>query len=1172
MSLDVISAEEGSEWSGSRRRSRPTDDVPMDAAGAEVRPFPQNFNQIAYYHPTGCAEEGPDCPLEKIKAICHHNDGEEFPTDELNVNEIKPPFLKGLYSDEHIDEDGNTYRNAGKAQKSDSNDRRDRRGRGLCYTDGVGEDDFRREIVDKGKRNPSNGAEIVFVSRALTELQRIRPLFTRAMEAATHDREILDIVEDNFFIRAPFDYVQDVNGNFDRVENTDLKNAQDLAKVCGAKPNDNLTLEERNAFEEYKANAFDDLFDDTVQKIFFLLKLYFISRKTVFAHGCDAITENASAELIGEAIIQNDVNKLKLLVAPEQGVDVNAGLKIDLGPFKVGEIPIMMAIWHDIDNPRPEYLRELLKNPTIDVNKTSPNFDEPLVVFFGGIPFGVETDWKKWSPMLEMLLADKRTNVNTTGGEYRNTALHNACDRLNFACTTSQALDFRREMVLRMLLNAGANPSKKNASGKTSIDLVFSLDTLPVVDLLTAAVTRNGLFITPLDRVNAEDARAKLRSGTVRAWLGVDRIPKTLRFNITGSDLFVGDEKGLVKLDSDTGLVSKDDVHPNTLSIELRASSNEYSADHRYFAFIAEPAVLHVVEWETKTVVFKEKNVSTFTFHPQNPTVMALVVGDYFERNTLRVDVQLRSTHSGDLLENFPDAAGPLAFSPDGTRLAMVSRKNESPVVIENVIRVSAEAFLENEKTRQTIDVDQPTNEHVKMLKHARNLVIRSVSENDTLWKLGRFVPHVESLMFTFDTNGENNPRFRTLPDDLRKWSGLRHIEFRPTSHFQAFPDVLIKMPSLRMVHFFQNESPLKVPEALRDKTHKRLFRFNDGNFSEPTKFELLWGFDGESECEGAQQLTDEEIITRREGPDAPSLTHTGTQLLAFLFAEKRMYETYDQYEEEKEGGNNFTNYFNEEFLDNFPGIGMTAFELARDRIINVNCIQYDDDWIIDSKPDFRTLGDIDGEDGVLSRIGVEKFEDWFASDNFERDMRNCAEHIRDYQYASNEKTKGLTKWRDVFLHLNEQRNQEWMRKLRHGSETLWDDPQFLNHVEHLLDDKDMIRLEALLTLNKLRMTFVLLTHFASGIWNFTIRPPVFAPPLDATRLIKRSDYEENKTIHELFVETWEDDFPRFKDERGVLSLERMLHCDVEKTFGFDVLLWLDNLDNLKKQELKRQP
>ena len=1163
MSYEIIAAEGSGSGSGSgtRRRSRQADEVSRDAAGDQILPFPGD-HQIAYYHPEGCDAEGSDCPLEKIKAICHMNDtnADENPTDFFNVNEIKPPFLKGLYSNEHVDDDGNTYINGGKAQKNDSDNIRAQKGRGWCVTDGVGEDDFRSKTVENGEPDPFSRNEIVFVSKALTERQRIRPLFSRAMEAVTRDRAILNIVGDDFFIPPTF-LVRNENGRIEEREDTDKRNAQDLAKVCGAEPNDDLTQEEREGFQEYKAREFDELFSsyeyNSIRKISFLSKVYFISVQKVFTHGSDAIGKNASAELIGEAIIQDDVTKLEFLVTHTGKVDVNARLKIPLEYYEdyedysypVGEIPIVMAFMHGYFKSRPDYLRALLKNPTLDVNERSPDNDYPVLQLLSAIDHWHQLPDDKWKTgvlMLDMLLTDMRTNVHFFISN-SHTALHNVC--FHYADDSR----CRWEMVVRMFLNAGANPLIKHAKGETSIDIVRKkYNGGYVVDLLTAAVTRNHDnhdLITRQVRKNAEDARARLRSGTVRAWAGVDRVPKLLRFGVTGSNVLVGDERGLVRLDADTGLISKEAIDPILLGMEFHTSSKEFSVDHRYYAFIGSQAVLKVVESKTKEV-FRKENVETFIFHPVFPTIIALVVKNV-ERDPAHMEVQLWSTISRQLLYVFRNAGHPLAFSPDGKRLAMVSRKNEFPVVIENVVEHTAEGFLETEITRQTIDVDQPTDEHLAILNKARNLIIRSVREDDKLWRLGPHVPHVQSLWFIFD-DPKKNP-LSTLPDDLKEWSGLRRFEIRPESYFKEFPNVLLTMPSLRIIRFLDNKESLTTPMALREKMKKRLLRFENGKGTKYIDSELLWGFDGESEY--ANRLTDEKIRQRKDARVGPTLTHTGTQLLAFLFVR---YNRSVLDEEAMDGV--FSDYFNEEFEEEYRE-SMTPFEFALSRIFYHKCIDYQNNDVID----FRTLGDVDGKNGVLSEIGVEKFEEWFLSDDFERDMRKCAVHVTDdfFLIRSNEKTHGLAKWRAVFLYLNKQRNVNWMeklKKLKDSSDDLWDDPQFLNHVGHLLDDKDLIQLHELMTLNKPRMSFVLLKHFANGNWNTVAPRPVFTHPLNATEKEERADYERNNTIYRLFSVD-----PYFR-VHGKMSVEKMLPPRLGR-LDFDLQQWLKAFLSFRKHE-----
>ena len=243
---------------------------------------------------------------------------------------------------------------------------------------------------------------------------------------------------------------------------------------------------------------------------------------------------------------------------------MNAGLK-NLSSLRglsypVGEIPIVMAFKHGYFESQPDYLRVLLENPTIDVNKGSPYNDVPVLQQLSAhnhwdqLP---ENKWKASVLMLDMLLTDRRTNVHLFINN-KTTALHNVC--FWYRCVNDSQC--RWEMLIRMFLNAGANPLLKNAKRETSIDIVTKNNGDYVVDLLKAAVTRNygpavyADLVTSQDRKNAEDARARLRSGTVRAWAGVARVPKLLRFDVTGTDVLVGDERGLVR-STWTGLISR---------------------------------------------------------------------------------------------------------------------------------------------------------------------------------------------------------------------------------------------------------------------------------------------------------------------------------------------------------------------------------------------------------------------------------------------------------------------------------------------------------------------------------------------------------------------------------------------------------------------------------------
>ena len=402
----------------------------------------------------------------------------------------------------------------------------------------------------------------------------------------------------------------------------------------------------------------------------------------------------------------------------------------------------------------------------------------------------------------------------------------------------------------------------------------------------------------------------------------------------------------------------------------------------------------------------------------------------------------------GTLLRRFKNAKGPLAFSPDGTRLAMVSRGNGS-IVVENIVETFAKAFLENEKTRQTIDVvDGPTREHLEILKHARDVEIRVVLANDTLWKLGAFLPNIERLSFKFFDNhrgrlenhlseiddvvdldsfvwlkklvlrhvgfqslpstvanvrslrelavDDNN--FSALPDDLEKLSELRYIDLG-ANYLKEFPKVLERMPSLRLIQIWDNEGedgkPLVFPstqfsEAFRNKMNRRLLRI-DQDGRRGISSELVWGFDGETECENPNRLTDDEIRAKFRARDERSkVTHTGTQILAFLRAR------YDRrYADDTNVEKVLSKFLFKEWRDVpfYSYDDWSAFRFAVGRI-KANCPDPANQYHV-GDTDFRTVGG-EGEGAVLSEAGVKKFWQWFVSDDFERDMRACARYVAD--------------------------------------------------------------------------------------------------------------------------------------------------------------------------------
>lgn len=1184
------------------RRAR-TEDVPKDAWGDEISPFPdpetpETPGQVAYYHPEGCGKvNDAACTSERIRAICHNNsktdDGEAFPIDGVFFGQkIRPPFLKGVKHGEKIDDDGNTIVD-GKSRKTDGKDNADNaKGTGVCFNDADEEDGF-REWTETEMRDPTNPKDnIVFLSRATTVRQRVRPKFAAAMEAVRYDSGLRRLLDDDDtyrgrFFRSTTTYRPDPDDPDDpesvrAEEDTILASAQELAAACGARVPSNLTDEEKTVFETFKREKFDDLWtrsslrrtSNRSRSMSMLVKLMKVARATGFAHGeaniqrknemlnaarrgdstvlkilLDAAKEDdireVSAKLFAEALDSSasNVKTIEVLVAHEN-VDVNAALTDSYGEFSEGDGPLRMAIAGA--NPKPDNFRALLKHRKIDVNKQSNG----LTTLWGlaCIDYRRKSDWKIWGPMLEALLADERTDVNATNDDDGGTALHAAC------LTHGEIFSVRDEFVVRMLLDAGANPLVRKMNGHTPINEANGRQNLALVALLTvAAATHTDMTITRSRQKNIDEARARLRRGTVRAWLGSREIPSTVVFDPNGERLVVAharedrefpEIRGIVELDADTGLrlgnetkieesmatttfspdgkriaswnhtsktfylesresgtlapettmsyayrgvyddaMFSDDgntfavadfnggtVHvwsfkntkwTNTNELEARTTAlafsrrvgeNEYlavgvsgpilarvwnarfdsspvdvgswerkydftkkiafSATGERIAAVSIGEVLKVLEstdggvsWaNTNTVfvntVFVKEGVSAFAFNPRNSTLLALVI----DRN-----VELWSTYSerydtldGTLLRRFKNVEGPLAFSPDGTRLAMVSREDGS-IVVENIVETFAKAFLENEKTRQTIDVRGPTREHLEILKHARDVEIRVVLANDTLWKLGPFLPNIERLSLKnlvlpyvgssttvpstimyirslreLDVHGNN---LSALPDDLKKLTALRYINLG-ANYLKEFPKVLKEMPSLRLIQIWDNEDDNSKPlvfsstqfsEALRNKMDKRLLRI-DQDGRRGISSELVWGYDGETECENARRLTDEEVLDRiRVGGEIPKVTHTGTQVLAFLRA--RYDRTYD--DDVKK------------ILPNPWRIRMysdwSAFEFVLASILPINL----------SDPIFRTVG---GEDvgAVLNEEGVEEFLKWFVSDDFERDMRACARYVAD--------------------------------------------------------------------------------------------------------------------------------------------------------------------------------
>lgn len=1192
--------------------ARSDDDAPKDAWGADITPFPATRGQVAYYHPKGCGEANDAaCTPERIRAICHNNsktnDGKEFPIDGVfsDQKKIRPPFLKGVKHGEKIDGDGNTFVDDGK-------------GKGVCFNDVEGEDEFRK-WTDLNMTDPTNREKVVFLSRAPTVRQTVHSRVVAAMRAVKDNVVIPAVLrdddDDDQFFGSTIGYLLDSDtGEFREVEDTLLADAQKLAEACGALVPPDLSDEEKTIFETFRKEKFDDLWsrsslhlgrsdaaaDDDARSRSMLLKLMRVTNVTEFAHGravfearlkeipvtkddmlsaarrgdsavlkilLDAAKEDdvreVSAKLFAEALDSSvsNVNTVKVLVAHDK-VDVNATLTEEYGEskFDEGDCPFYMAIW---------YLNPSIFRVFAESSRFEPRAVEKVIRVVASIEDDIdgETDKRAVTYMLEMLLSRDDVNadvVNAVDPQDGSTVLH--------AASSKRDVTTHAELVVRMLLDAGANPLARKRNRNTPIAEADDRQKPALVDLLTVAAATRGLGATrtrkafPIDRV--AEARARLRRGTVRAWLGSREIPSTVVFDPNGERLVVAharedrefpEIRGIVELDADTGLrlgnetkfeksmatttfspdgkriaswnhtsktfylesresgtlapettmsyayrgvyddaMFSDDgntfavadfnggtvrvwsfkntkwtntnelgARTTALAFSRRVGENEYlavgvsgpilarvwnarfdsrpvdvgswereydftkkiafSATGERIAAVSIGEVLKVLEstdggvsWaNTNTVfvntVFVKEGVSAFAFNPRNSTLLALVI----DRN-----VELWSTYSerydtldGTLLRRFKNVEGPLAFSPDGTRLAMVSREDGS-IVVENIVETFAKAFLENEKTRQDVDVRGPTREHLEILKHARDVEIRVVLANDTLWKLGPFLPNIERLSLKnlvlpyvgssttvpstimyirslreLDVHGNN---LSALPDDLKKLTALRYINLG-ANYLKEFPKVLEGMPSLRLIQIWDNENgngdPLVFPstqfsEALRNKMNKRLLRI-DQDGRRGISSELVWGFDGETECENARRLADEDVLDKlRAGGERPKVTHTGTQVLAFLRA--RYDRTYD--DDDKDVEKILSKYFFKEWGFVWDeDEDWSAFSFALGRIL-FNCPNPENMHRVPSA-DFRTVGG-EGEGAVLSEAGVEEFLRWFVSDDFERDMRECARYV----------------------------------------------------------------------------------------------------------------------------------------------------------------------------------
>ena len=529
------------------------------------------------------------------------DDADEFPIDGVFFGQkIRPPFLKGVKHGEKIDDDGNTFVD-GKTRRTDDG-KDETKGKGVCFNDADEEDGF-REWTETKMRDPTNNKDIVFLSRATTARQRVRPKFAAAMEAVRYDpdlRRFLDDDDDSYqgrFFRSTTMYLPNPDDPDDpesvrAEEDTILASAQELAKTCGARVPSNLSDEEKTVFEALKSKIFDELWSRSPlrrtsnRSRSMLAKLMKVARATGFAHGeaniqrrldeipvtedemlsaarrgdSDALktlldsanVRDVSAKLFAEALDSpaSNVETVGVLVAHKEKVDVNAALTEDYGEFSEGDGSLRMAIAGA--NPKPNKFRALLKHPDIDVNKRSNGLTtlwDLACIDYRKSRIG-RRGVRCW------ILADERTDVNATNDDDGGTALHAAC------LTDREIFSVRDEFVVRMLLDAGANPLARKRNGHAPVDEARGRQNFALVDLLTVAVgTHSDMKITRSRRNDIDEARARLRRGTVRAARLVSMV-----FDAKGERLSVGfyspelvtekfgETHGVVRLDADTGL------------------------------------------------------------------------------------------------------------------------------------------------------------------------------------------------------------------------------------------------------------------------------------------------------------------------------------------------------------------------------------------------------------------------------------------------------------------------------------------------------------------------------------------------------------------------------------------------------------------------------------------
>lgn len=329
MSFEPVAAAE--------KRSRDGRSIPFDTSR-------MGRSDVAFVRPDGCEEEGPRCDRQRIKSLCHKNpeDTDDDPVDPTMFEKIRPPLLKGVKRGEDVEDS-----------------------EGLCHNDADRDDAIRelwrrRDLVDPFSRD-----KIVWMSEATTLAQRmtqkLRDVMMRVRKKDSPLRSRLKVLGHDGFFR-------------DEPDDTILTQAQGLAEVCAARPDEDesiATEDERKTFETVKRRVFDDLFEGSTHIVKFrhddytrtLRKcLYAAADVGTFVHGFEKISRvsNPRGSLLETAAKYGATRVLRdlLQTMSEEEVKNQSNQAFD-GAVDDTEKPVGAVV---------ETVGVLVKNSKVDVN------------------------------------------------------------------------------------------------------------------------------------------------------------------------------------------------------------------------------------------------------------------------------------------------------------------------------------------------------------------------------------------------------------------------------------------------------------------------------------------------------------------------------------------------------------------------------------------------------------------------------------------------------------------------------------------------------------------------------------------------------------------------------------------------------------------------------------